>query len=135
MKERSGARLSGMLALMLLAGVVTLLGFLSPVENYGLPQCAFRRATGWSCPGCGGTRALHAALNGRLASSISYNLLAIPLALLGGYPLLRMGAKGLFAWRWPPLPRKKAFWVGLAAAVVGFGILRNLPWSPFPPMD
>ena len=121
-----------MIPLALLAGAGVLLAVISPEEVDWFPRCAFREATGWKCPGCGGTRAIHAALSGQLGKSVSLNLLAVPLALLAGYPLARLSAKGLFGWRWPPLPRAKAFWSILALVVFGFGIARNFPGSPFP---
>ena len=38
----------------------------------GLP-CLFRSATGYSCPGCGAQRAVHALLHGHFVEAIRYN--------------------------------------------------------------
>lgn len=38
-----------------------------------LPPCIFHLMTGYYCPGCGGTRALRALLNGRLLQSAWYH--------------------------------------------------------------
>lgn len=38
------------------------------------PGCSFRRLTGLSCPGCGGTRAVHALLHGDWQAAWSYNM-------------------------------------------------------------
>lgn len=45
------------------------------------PGCVFRRLSGISCPGCGGTRAARALLQGNVAGACRYNLL-LPFALL-----------------------------------------------------
>lgn len=37
--------------------------------------------TGWDCPGCGATRALHAALHGDFAAALEFNA-AMPVGLL-----------------------------------------------------
>jgi hypothetical protein len=129
---RNSHRITGILALALLAGIGVGLAVVPPSESPWFPGCRFRDATGLACPGCGGTRAVHAALNGRIAQSISLNVIAIPLLLLAVYPFVRFAAKGIFAWNWWPLPRAKAFWIVLATIVIGFGIVRNLPGFPFP---
>ena len=45
------------------------------------PGCWFRRLTGLSCPGCGGTRAAGALLRGDVLAAFRYNML-LPLGLL-----------------------------------------------------
>lgn len=45
------------------------------------PGCTFRRLTGISCPGCGGTRAAGALLRGDIWGACRYNLL-LPISLL-----------------------------------------------------
>lgn len=53
------------------------------------PGCIFRRLTGISCPGCGGTRAMKALLEGHVGEAMAYNLFWIPtlLVLAGEYLL------------------------------------------------
>ena len=49
-----------------------------------MPRCVFLEVTGWQCPGCGISRALHALLHGHFAEAIRYNyflLLSIPYLL------------------------------------------------------
>lgn len=42
------------------------------------PGCIFRRFTGIKCPGCGGTRALKALLEGNIVEAFHYNLYWLP---------------------------------------------------------
>ncbi|MBI5835297.1 MAG: DUF2752 domain-containing protein [Armatimonadetes bacterium] len=88
------------------------------IDPYGLPGplfCWFRRLTGWYCPGCGSTRALHAMMHGDLRAVLAYNVLA-PVALIGALILAWMSPRRLPRW----------FWVGALATAVVFGVVRNL---------
>lgn len=94
-----------------------------------LPACPLYSLTGFFCTGCGATRALHALLHGDLLRAISMNVLLVialpvlPLMLLhemNSIPSMRAGRI-----RWLLDAR------GWATLVLGFGVLRNLPWMPF----
>lgn len=87
--------------------------------------CPFHAWTGLYCPGCGGQRAFHALLHGRVLQAADFNLLFV----------LVLSGAGLFFvvsyWRpalrgrwWPP-----AQWVLVlvVAMCLVFGVLRNLP--------
>lgn len=52
--------------------VLLIYGFVDPEGGY-MPQCVIHSLTGWSCPGCGSQRFLHALLNGDVAKAVSYN--------------------------------------------------------------
>lgn len=94
------------------------------------PPCLFRTFTGLYCPGCGLTRMLHALLHGDLAGAASMNLMV--LAML---PLLAAIAanEGMGRRLLSPALASRLYdaraWI---AVVVAFGVLRNLPWAPFP---
>ncbi len=45
--------------------------------------CVFKSMLGISCPGCGMTRAIHEILHFNFFQSIKYNILAVPLVILG----------------------------------------------------
>lgn len=95
------------------------------------PGCLFRKFTGLNCPGCGMTRATHAAMHGDLARAFRFNplgMILLPIAMVGvgqeiagwvrGRPLpwrLHVGAKGGWA---------------ILSIILAFWILRNLPWWP-----
>lgn len=42
-----------------------------------MPKCTIKLLTGYDCPGCGATRALHAALHGNFAAALRYNFFLI----------------------------------------------------------
>jgi len=88
--------------------------------------CFFKKVTGFECPGCGGTRATHALLNGRVKAAHAFNPLIIPLLGLLIYPLLRLGITCLFGKSLPALPMGKSFWWILAGAFTAFTVIRNL---------
>ena len=95
--------------------------------NSPLPGCVFYQFTGLYCPGCGMTRAAHALVHGDLVQMLAMNPL-LPLLMLA-LPLLALHAYGY------RLPKAVAatltsgkLWIGL---LLGFWVLRNLPWPPF----
>ena len=97
------------------------------------PHCPFLAFTGWHCPGCGGTRALLAALRGDILLSLSLNALALPLAALAVYFLLLPSARGILGWEGFPLLRGRGFHRVLVLVVLVFLLLRNLSGLPAPP--
>ena len=63
----------------------------NPLESDIAPKCPMKLLTGWQCPSCGGQRALHSFLHGRIAEAVSYNLffiIAIPFLLVTAYATL-----------------------------------------------
>ena len=117
------------LAALLLAGIYLLRTYDPNVAGNPFFGCVFYKLTGWYCPGCGLTRALHALVHFDLARAIRMNaffMLATPII-------------GLLIWRlYRPLPKMLEIVVKPLAnpwpwviAVPLFGVLRNLPWYPF----
>ncbi|MEZ3518508.1 MAG: DUF2752 domain-containing protein [Muribaculaceae bacterium] len=85
-----GGRDGAMCRLLKIAGglglfaLVILLWKVNPAESIWMPKCMIHTLTGWQCPGCGISRALHALLHGHFAEAIRYNyflLLSIPYLL------------------------------------------------------
>lgn len=93
--------------------------------------CPFRALTGFDCPGCGITRALHALVTGNVPRAFDHNLLLTSALFVGvlwwlvSFVRERTGRA--------PLRSPSGRWVPFAfgALVVAFWIARNLPWSPF----
>lgn len=88
-----------------------------------MPKCAIRAATGLYCPGCGGTRAVLALLDHDPGAAFRYN----PLLVVGGGALIVLFAAGW--WRRREFWQARGLWLlGAAlAAMLVFGVLRNLP--------
>jgi len=88
----------------------------------------FHSITGFWCPGCGSTRAIHHLLHGHVGAALSLNPLLVLLlpVLATGWLLERTGPKPgrrllsnpIFAW-------------SLVVIVLSFWILRNLPLPLF----
>ncbi len=93
------------------------------------PPCLFRTFTGLYCPGCGITRMLHALAHGDVVRAFEMN--AMVLAMLPALALL-VANEATSRRLLPPAFTRPLYNVKLwLAAVVLFGVLRNLPWAPF----
>lgn len=119
------------LALVAIALASCLGGYLVYVRSPFLPPCYFREWTGLYCPGCGMTRASNALLHGNLPAAFGFNPLAIvmlPAVLYG------MGHE-MVAWAWQRpewrLRLGSRLSITLALIVIGYGVVRNLPWFDF----
>lgn len=77
-----------------------------PGQHTFYPRCVFKAATGWDCPGCGSTRAVHQLLHGNVAAAFRLNpflfllgavaLCAVPSLVRGQSP--RFVAQPWFGW-------------------------------------
>jgi hypothetical protein len=112
------------------AGVVTLRVF-DPATSSVFPPCPLRYLTGWYCPGCGSLRAMHQLLHGHVGAAWAMNPLTVvllPFLIYGlaSFALFEIRGEGL------PQPFLRGSWIrALCAAIVLFGIARNLPLHPF----
>jgi hypothetical protein len=109
------------------AGLWLLRSFDPSSAHSVFPPCVFHLLTGLHCPGCGLTRALHALAHGDVARAWAMH----PLLLLALPALAAMA--GQWLWGRSVLPASANRWLydGRAwiAALLLFGVLRNLPWS------
>jgi hypothetical protein len=113
------------------AAFAVMLRFYDPATSGVFPPCPVHYLTGWYCPGCGSLRALHQLLQGNVRAAWSMN----PLTLIF-LPFLSYGlaSRALAEIRGQGLPRVflPAVWIrALCAAIILFGIVRNLPLHPF----
>ena len=133
-KPAHGARLLQAAPTLLLGlgaiGVAVLLaGFDPNAAGSILPPCPFLALTGWLCPGCGSTRALHALLHGDLVRALAMNpLLVIASPLLAWMALNAAGANPPGRRLLMPWAANPKLWLVL---LLGYAVLRNLPWMPF----
>ena len=114
----------------LLAGAVYLFAF-EPGKTGLFPVCLFRFVTGYQCPGCGSTRAMHQLLHGHIVAAFMLNpffLLALPFLL---YALIRYSAVVMRGCepRHNTLPASYIY--ALFFVVLSFWIFRNTPFYPF----
>ena len=109
-----------LLALGAAAAVVLLLVPPGSPHSKWLPKCMFYQWTGLYCPGCGATRAFSALLHGDIRSSLHNNILLIPAGLMLTVLIVK-----------PGISLKRPVAVTVAAIVIGFAILRNIPFAPF----
>jgi len=114
----------------LLAGAAYLFVF-EPGKTGLFPVCLFRFLTGYQCPGCGSTRALHQLLHGHVIAAFELNpffLVAIPFLM---YALIRYSVIVMHGGvpthnRLPPRYIYAVFFI-----VLSFWIFRNTPFYPF----
>jgi hypothetical protein len=94
-----------------------------------LPRCPFHALTGLYCPGCGSTRALYSLVHADLPRAFAMNpllVIALPFVLLMALHIAGWRPRAL-----DPLIRvlgNPKLWL---VVLVGFGVLRNLPFAPF----
>lgn len=108
---------------------ITAYYFYSPSLGF-LPnmQCLFNKTTGLYCPGCGGQRAFHALLHGRIATAAQNNLLIfIVLPMIGIKLFEELSGKKVF----PPTFYSRKIMLPIFLFVLLFTILRNIPVEPF----
>ena len=125
-------RRSSVLAIwsLIIAGAAYLF-FFEPGKSGFFPGCPFRLLTGFTCPGCGTTRALHQILHGDFYTAFTLNpllLLAIPFLL---FALLRYSAIVMRG----GVPRGNAlpapYIYAIFFVILSFWIFRNTPLYPF----
>ena len=119
-------------ALIALFGIAMGIVYFFPPAEYSIyPKCLFFQYTGLYCPGCGGLRATHHLVHGRIADACKTN---------GLTTLLLPTLLAVLIWQKCIVDRKKAFlhlsappviyWF-IAFSVIVFAVARNLPWPPF----
>lgn len=102
----------------------------NPENTAFFPTCPIRSLTGYYCPGCGMTRALHQLLHGHIGAALSFNPLLIVAApfvtcwIISELFLLLSGRAG------PRIQVSEKFMWLILIGVVTFGIVRNIPYYP-----
>ena len=83
-----------------LLAVAAVVYLFDPVTTWFYPPCVFNLLTGLLCPGCGGTRALHALLHGDVAGAFAFNPLLFVAMGTAAFVTVRpvMLTKAWFAW-------------------------------------
>ena len=114
-------------AVVAVAAAGALVYALDPTRYWLTPPCPYLVLTGFACPGCGLTRALHFALHGDLGRAFALN----PWSFVSGPALLAFVA---LPWV-TDSPRSTALRTTIAwtmlVVTVAFWIWRNTPSYPF----
>lgn len=104
----------------LLGGLLAVLYLVDPARCRLFPPCPVHRVTGFYCPGCGSTRAVHRLLHADLPGALSKNaLMVLSIPLLG---LLSLRPSWAYS--------RAAPWIALAI-LLGYAVLRNVNAYPF----
>ncbi|MDD7342165.1 MAG: DUF2752 domain-containing protein [Bacteroidales bacterium] len=123
--SRLWRRLCALVVVAAAAVLAVAYAWLDPATFPLFPKCIFKSLTGFSCPGCGLQRALHATLHGHLAEAWHYNaMLPVLAAVLAAY-----ATSGLWQRRWPRLwAVLNSPWAAMAVltTIVLWWLLRNL---------
>lgn len=107
--------------------VLALLYLFNPVETVLAPKCVFHSVTGWSCPGCGMQRFLHAMMHGRFLEAIRYNYLLvvlIPYIILFG--IQRLCLSGETQQRWRKILEGRTVTYSLCILAPAWFVVRNI---------
>lgn len=107
-------------ALLGVAGAWVLYTF-PPATTPWYPQCTFRVLTGYDCPGCGITRALHHLLHGRVEEAFLLNPMLFAAAFVAACAL-----PSLFRGERPGFLSKPWFGWGSLTVLCGWWVVRNV---------
>lgn len=105
--------------------------YFDPSKSNFFPVCPLFSLTGFACPGCGLTRGFHALFHGDLYTAVDFNALTPLFALIFAFlvaSLVSVAARGKGLVR---LSASPVYLFGLLILLLTFGVLRNLPYSPF----
>ena len=131
--QRAGreARLFSALFAVAMTGVVLVLAAADPSSTRFFPFCVLYRCTGLLCPGCGAARAMHALAHGDLAAALRLNPLLVVLGPPFAVWVALHAVRAATGWSLKVSGFPTAAMVAVAAVLVGFAVLRNLPWPVF----
>ncbi len=99
---------------------------------FSSPTCLVKLATGFDCPGCGGTRAFWYLLHGNVSAAARSHIMAVFAAPFLAYMYVAWAVNLMFGNGRLPVLRLSPKTISMFLAVWGaFSVLRNLPWAPF----
>jgi Protein of unknown function (DUF2752) len=129
--ELSNQRLIVAVTWLGLAASAVYLFIFEPGKTGFFPICLFRALTGFTCPGCGSTRALHHLVHGHLLEAFELN----PLLLIGlPFLLFALVRYSVYAVRGITPPKNilpASFIYTLFFIIMSFWIIRNTSVYPF----
>ena len=116
---------------LVIIGGATALFFLNPSEHSFFPKCSFYVATGFSCPGCGSTRALFHLTHGNVLEALRLNPGLMALITLGLTDYVRFVVSVIRGNPFQTLFGRLKLLGALMGVMLVYGVIRNLPWPLF----
>jgi len=116
---------------LVIIGGATALFFLNPSEHSFFPKCSLYVATGFSCPGCGSTRALFHLTHGNVLEALRLNPGLMALITLGLTDYIRFVVSVIRGNPFQTLFGRLKLLGALMGVMLVYGIIRNLPWPLF----
>ena len=110
------AKINWIVAVLVVLALIIFFSLIDPTTFPFFPRCFFHALTGFECPGCGTSRALHCLVHGKIIAAFSYNpilFLAIPTLLI-----LAFSQKARRSVKIP---------VAILIVIILYWIVRNLP--------
>jgi hypothetical protein len=95
------------------------------------PSCLLKYATGFVCPGCGGTRAAWYLLHADLPAAARHHAVFVFVLPFLLYLYVAWAGRRVFGWQLPELRISPAVIAGFLGVWAVWSVLRNLPWAPF----
>ncbi|MGY0062622.1 DUF2752 domain-containing protein [Streptomyces sp. LZ34] len=122
-------------ALAAVVAAFAFVGLVDPNEPGHYPACPLLRLTGVYCPGCGGLRSAYAVAHGEPLTALGANALAV-LGCLGFAAvwlrwLLECARGRMAASAGPVVPLRAVHGWVIGGVVLGFTVIRNLPFGSF----
>lgn len=112
--------------------LASIAAFLLQSKLLGLmPPCMFYKWTGLHCPGCGGRRCVMMLAQGRIADAFHMN--ALVMAIFLGFSVFFL-RQIVVEWKHgvvPPTVISSRFAWTIVWGIIGFWVLRNVPFWPF----
>lgn len=108
----------------IVVAIAVLMTVVDPMQAQWFPKCPSKYVTGYDCPGCGTSRALHALMHGDVAAAWHFNA-----AIFFAIPLILFLVAGTVAGphsRLRRISQHPALTIGVTVAIVAWTIGRNL---------